>query len=88
MKMIKKSSRKGPGIFRNIFKGIVVSKEQSEIRVRGVDAPYGIFCPCVHWEIGLARVPEFLGNRRRRRRSRRRRRRHLEIQIDIQARKL
>ena len=32
---------------------------------------------------GSAQIPEFLGNRRRRRR-----RRHLEIQVDIQARKL
>ena len=37
-------------------------------------------------EQGSARCPEFLGNRRRRRR--RRRRRLLEIQVDIQARKL
>ena len=36
-------------------------------------------------EQGSARCPEFLGNRRRRRR---RRRRLLEIQVDIQARKL
>ena len=44
---------------------------QSLIRVRG-DSSHGIFCPCVRWELGLSRAPEFLGRRRRRRRRRRR----------------
>ena len=45
------------------------------------DSPNGIFGSWARWNRA---PPEFLGNRRRRRR----RRRLLEIQVDIQARKL
>ena len=46
------------------------------------DSPNGIFGPWARWTRAPARCPELLGRRRRRRR------RHLEIQVDIQARKL
>ena len=49
------------------------------------DSPHGIFGSWAWYSQGSAKYTEFLGNRRRRRR---RRRRLLEIQVDIQARKL
>ena len=60
---------------------LLVTRYMVEVR----DSPHGIFGSCTRYPRGLTKCSELLG---RRRRCRRRRRRHLDIQVDIQARKL
>ena len=67
-----------PEICINLYKHRYTAITNIEV----MDSLNGIFGPCTWWIRALARLGEFLGRRRRRRR------RHLEVQVDIQARKL